>query len=173
MEPVYSHTARAQAGLIPSGMFRKAALACAFAVGVGATAAISIHPAAAKVQPPHAAAELGDVNVNDGFAELVRLVRPAVVNISVTGTAKSGSSGSPYDFRNQTPELEEFFRRFFGERFKLPEGGNGQNRPYERKTTAVGSGFIIDPSGLVVTNNHVIDNADEIEVVFDLSLIHI
>ena len=62
---------------------------------------------------------------------------------------------------------EEFFRRFFGDQFKLPEGGNGQSQPYERKTTAVGSGFIIDPSGLVVTNNHVIDNADEIEVVFD------
>ena len=104
MGSFYSRNAQAQeAGLIPTGMFKKAALACAFAVGVGATAAISIHPAAAKVQPPHAAAELGDVNVNDGFAELVRLVRPAVVNISVTGTAKSGGNStkvhdSIYDF---------------------------------------------------------------------------
>ena len=40
-------------------------------------------------------------------------------------------------------------------------------QPYERKTTAVGSGFVVDPNGLVVTNYHVIESADEIEVVFD------
>ncbi len=108
----------------------------------------------------HAAANLPEVNIVDGFSTLVEAVKPAVVNISVTGTVTSSRRSSP--FRNPPPEMEEFFRRFFGDRFDMPD-----RAPVERKTTAVGSGFIIDASGLVVTNNHVIEDADEIEVVFD------
>lgn len=110
----------------------------------------------------HVAEGLPETNIADGFADLVEAVKPAVVNISVTGTVSS--SGVP-GFRGQSPELEEFFKRFFGDQFKLPDGD--PDRPFERKTTAVGSGFVIDPEGLVVTNNHVIEDADEIEVVFD------
>ena len=110
----------------------------------------------------HAAEGLPETNIADGFADLVEAVRPAVVNISVTGTVSS--RGTP-GFRGQSPELEEFFKRFFGDQFRMPDGG--PDRPFERKTTAVGSGFVIDPEGLVVTNNHVIEDADEIEVVFD------
>ncbi len=119
-------------------------------------------PSMAMAGADHVAADLPEVNIVDGFAELVETVKPAVVNISVTGTVTS-TRRLP-DFRNQSPELEEFFKRFFGDQFEMP-GGDGT--PYERKTTAVGSGFIIDPEGLVVTNNHVIEDADEIEVVFD------
>ncbi len=111
----------------------------------------------------HAAEGLPEVNIADGFADLVEAVKPAVVNISVTGTV-TASPGGP-GFRGQSPELEEFFKRFFGDQFKMPDGD--QNSPFERKTTAVGSGFVIDSEGLVVTNNHVIEDADEIEVVFD------
>lgn len=110
----------------------------------------------------HAAEGLPETNIAEGFADLVEAVKPAVVNISVTGTVSS--RGTP-GFRGQSPELEEFFKRFFGDQFKLPDGD--PDRPFERKTTAVGSGFVIDPEGLVVTNNHVIEDADEIEVVFD------
>lgn len=110
----------------------------------------------------HAAEGLPETNITEGFADLVEAVKPAVVNISVTGTVSS--RGTP-GFRGQSPELEEFFKRFFGDQFKLPDGD--PDRPFERKTTAVGSGFVIDPEGLVVTNNHVIEDADEIEVVFD------
>ena len=126
--------------------------------------AVPLSPVFAKSEPAHAAANLPPVNVNNGFADLVQAVKPAVVNISVTGhvTAKRNVPG----LGQQSPELEEFFRRFFGE---VPEGlqRDPKSQPYERKTTAVGSGFIIDPQGLVVTNNHVIEDADEIEVVFD------
>ncbi len=123
----------------------------------------------------HAAAGLPAANVNNGFADLVQAVKPAVVNISTTGRTKSKRIPG---LDRQLPQLEEFFHRFFGE---PPEGfhrdhntqPHGQphrqphTQPRERTTTAVGSGFIIDPEGLVVTNYHVIDGADEIEVVFD------
>ncbi len=117
--------------------------------------------AASAADNDHAAVGLPEVDILEGFSTLVEAVKPAVVNISVTGTVTTSRRGP--NFRGQPPELEEFFRRFFGDQFDTPN----RNAPYERKTTAVGSGFIVDPSGLVVTNNHVIEDADEIEVVFD------
>ena len=110
----------------------------------------------------HAAENLPPVNIVDGFADLVDAVKPAVVNISVSSTVKSRQ---PQGHNNLPPEYEEFFKRFFGEEGQNRRGGNSQ--PRERRTSAVGSGFVVDPNGLVVTNNHVIDGADEIEVVFD------
>ena len=122
-----------------------------------------VSPLYATPAPAHVAAKLSTINVNDGFAELVRAVKPAVVNISVTGTSrKFREQGKPYSL---PPELEYFFRRFWDDQPNRQQ--NEQMPPYERKTTAVGSGFIIDPSGLVVTNYHVIEAAEEIEVVFD------
>ncbi len=114
--------------------------------------------------PAHRAAKLDDIDVNSGFAELVSAVRPAVVNISVTGKTR-GEPAIP-GVRDYAPEFEEFFKRFFG---FVPEGWKpDEQTPYlERKTTAVGSGFVIDPAGLVVTNHHVIEDAEEIEVVLD------
>jgi len=106
----------------------------------------------------HAAAGLGTIEINRGFADLVEAVKPAVVNISTT--SRSASTRRPGG--GMPPEMEEFFRRFFDEQPRRK-----RNPPRERKTTAVGSGFLIDASGLVVTNHHVIDGADEIEVVFD------
>jgi len=121
--------------------------------------------AVADTAQGHAAENLQEINIANGFADLVQAVKPAVVNISVTGTVSESRRG-PGIPGQQSPELEEFFKRFFGEEFNNAPNG-GTTKPFERKTTAVGSGFIIDPDGLVVTNNHVIDVADEIEVVFD------
>ncbi len=122
-----------------------------------------VSPLYATPAPAHVAAKLSTINVNDGFAELVRAVKPAVVNISVTGPSKKfREQGKPYSL---PPELEYFFRRFWDDQPNRQQ--HEQMPPYERKTTAVGSGFIIDPSGLVVTNYHVIEAAEEIEVVFD------
>ena len=115
----------------------------------------------------HAAAGLPEVKINNGFADLVEAVKPAVVNISTTGRA---SRKNIPDLQQQLPQLEEFFHRFFGQPpqgFRHDPKARPDARPRERRTTAVGSGFIIAPDGLVVTNHHVIEDADEIEVVFD------
>ena len=67
----------------------------------------------ANTEPAHAAAQLSRIDVNDGFAELVKAVKPAVVNISVTSYVNQSGSGKNNRHRGQNPQqLEEFFRRF-------------------------------------------------------------
>ncbi len=83
------------------------------------------------------------------FAALVKQVRPAVVNISTTEMAPAANP-------NLLPQLPPGLQRFFN----LP--GPEQRRP--QRMMALGSGFIIDPSGIVVTNDHVIRNGTEIAV---------
>ncbi|NEZ05126.1 Do family serine endopeptidase [Wenzhouxiangella sp. XN201] len=91
------------------------------------------------------------------FTDLVEASVPAVVNIETTrfGTRPDETSDSR---RQEMPEdMPEFFRRFFEE----PFGGGPRGRPDRQ---GGGSGFIIDAEGLVITNHHVIDGADEIIV---------
>ncbi len=123
----------------------------------------------AQVSPP--AAVQMDV-APKSFADLAAAVSPAVVNIAATQEAKPAARAQPRmpAFPPGSP-FEEFFRRF--------QDQQGQNAPDEGedggpatppgggprgKTGALGSGFIIDPAGFVVTNNHVIDGASEITV---------
>lgn len=106
------------------------------------------------------------------FAPLVKKVMPAVVNISATmkpGAATSDDSDSDQDQSGpdagplqgfpQSP-FDEMLRKFFEQQ--------GRPMPRERaqRTMALGSGFIIDPAGYVVTNNHVVQNADKVTVIF-------
>ena len=90
----------------------------------------------------------------ESFANLVEKLLPAVVNISTTATAKQGSGKTP-ELQQFPPgsQFEEFLRDYFD-----------RNRPQQRKSTSLGSGFIIDKKGIVITNNHVIQDADEISV---------
>ena len=74
---------------------------------------------------------------------------PSVVNISTTQTVRTTTNQLPFQFPPGSP---------FGEMFKDFE------RPTERKASSLGSGFIIDTKGTVVTNNHVISGADDILV---------
>ena len=83
------------------------------------------------------------------FADLAEKLMPSVVNISTTQTILTSSNPFPFQFPPGSP-FEEMFKEF--------------NTPKERKATSLGSGFIIDKKGLVVTNNHVIQGAEDILV---------
>jgi serine protease Do len=105
----------------------------------------------------------------ESFADLAERLLPSVVNISTTQMVKArqGPGGAPEmpRFPPGSP-FEEFFKDFF-ERNR-PDGGggggNGGGRPAPRRAQSLGSGFIIDAAGIVVTNNHVIAQADVIKV---------
>lgn len=90
------------------------------------------------------------------FADLADRLLPAVVNISTTQSVEGHPGIEIPGFPPGSP-FEEFFKEFF-ER-------NQQRQLPSRKATSLGSGFIVDPSGYVVTNNHVIQDADEITVI--------
>ncbi|MEM8769445.1 MAG: trypsin-like peptidase domain-containing protein, partial [Pseudomonadota bacterium] len=99
------------------------------------------------------------------FSELVKAVKPAVVNISISGRAAApGRSFGPNEFRGfpEGSPFNEFFREYFGGRGQQPGMQDGQPGP---KFQAVGSGFIVSEDGYVVTNNHVIERGEEIEVI--------
>ena len=87
----------------------------------------------------------------DSFADLAERLMPSVVNISTTQTVKTAANPFPFKFPPGSP---------FGEMFK--DFDNQQ--PTERKASALGSGFIIKEEGIVITNNHVIANAEDILV---------
>ncbi len=98
----------------------------------------------------------------DGIADVAEAVIDAVVNISTKQTVDMSNNAMP-----QLPPgspFEEFFDEFFKNRRGQGGPGGGQT---PRRVNSLGSGFIIDPSGLVVTNNHVIADADEINVILN------
>jgi len=107
-------------------------------------------------QVASAAVESGVRMIPENFSELAQAVRPGVVNIR---TEKDMKDGGPV------------FRHFFGSPFETPNPhGNrpgpfsGRNPNHQPKQQSLGSGFIIDREGYIVTNNHVVENADKIRV---------
>jgi len=89
----------------------------------------------------------------DSFADLAEQLMPSVVNISTTQTIKTNPNSNPFPFKFPPGSP-------FGEMFKDFEN----QQPKERKASALGSGFIIKEDGIVITNNHVIANAEDILV---------
>jgi serine protease Do len=108
----------------------------------------------------------------DGIADIAEKVIDAVVNISTSQTvaAKNGPSGGDRGTMPQLPPgspFEEFFDDFFKNRRGGPGGGSKGGEMQPRKTNSLGSGFIVDTAGIAVTNNHVIADADEINIVMN------
>ena len=123
------------------------------ALGAGALAVFTMLPASVQAR-----------GVPQSFADLAARVKPAVVSVAVERKSGLGDRRFSPNFRNPFPEgspYHEFFRRFFD--------GPGQGGPSEprRRFRAVGSGFVIDSAGLIVTNHHVVERASRVEVIFD------
>jgi serine protease Do len=159
--------------------------ATAFAAGMGLCLAVTPWaPARAETSTSPIALQL------PSFAPLVKKVMPAVVNISVQEKAGAddsddadeqnqsdnqdqGGQQQEQDEEQSSPQgpqqgfpqspFDELLRKFFQQQH--PGNGHGMQIPHTQRM-ALGSGFIIDPSGYVVTNNHVVANADKVTVIF-------
>src|ERR1700704_2552032 len=126
------------------------------AICLGATSALMAAPASARGP--------------DGIADIAEKVIDAVVNISTSQTVEAKGGGGGDRAAPQLPPgspFEEFFDDFFKNRRGGGPKGGDRSEMQPRKTNSLGSGFIIDTSGVVVTNNHVIADADEINVIMN------
>jgi Do/DeqQ family serine protease len=121
------------------------------------TATLAVAPASAQMMKtpdaaPDKAAPQSKGQVQLSFAPVVKRAAPSVVNVYASHVETRGQSRSAMD---------EFMRRFFGEN----GGGRGPGgAPGERAQKSLGSGVIVDESGLVITNNHVIENMNEVRI---------
>jgi serine protease Do len=121
------------------------------------------------------------VALSNGFSQIVKQVGPAVVNINTEELPKQssnskrpgrrglqrdphqGQGGGDDDSQQQTPgDMQDFFNRFFGGQGGQGGDDDGDGAGGDRR--ALGSGFIVDPRGYIITNNHVVDKADKIYV---------
>jgi serine protease Do len=125
---------------------------------------IYVHTALTKPTPPawqqaSAAAEApigttGYQGPDNPFIQVAEQVTPSVVNISTVTTGKTGKPSELFRPFGNDPFFRDFFDRFF------------EGMPRRRQQTSLGSGVVIDKGGLILTNNHVIKDADEITVRF-------
>jgi len=124
---------------------------------VAAASAAMVLPTLSPWSPSAWAARGPDV-----ISDVAERVIDAVVNISTSQKVESRNAPTPQ--LPNDPQLDELFRDFFNRRGQ----GDNQNRDRgPRRVNSLGSGFIIDPAGIVVTNNHVISEADEITVILN------
>lgn len=99
----------------------------------------------------------------EGFADLAERLLPSVVNISTKQSIDSDDMQLDFQFPPGSP-FEDFFKEFHGKRMPQLSPENGEKKR-KQKVTSLGSGFIIDKRGYIVTNMHVIQDADEISVI--------
>ncbi len=122
-------------------------------------------PGSALFAPPYAHAEVApNAQRPVGFADIVEMVKPAVISVKV----KMNAGGDMFSLNEDNPlrgtPFEDFFRRF-----GQPDGPRfGDRRPQRRQyTMGQGSGFFISADGYAVTNNHVVDKAEHVDITTD------
>jgi serine protease Do len=131
--------------------------------GVKAAKESTVAPGATPLTIPN------PVELSNTFTQIAKMVEPSVVNISTTYLPKAPAQGRNFNRRQVQPPSDDdqgngddnFLYRFFG--------GNpfGFGEPdQQRRGEALGSGVVVDPAGYIVTNNHVVDKADRIQVKF-------
>jgi serine protease Do len=120
---------------------------------------LALSLALAMSAPTRVSAARGPGEISDVADQVV----DAVVNISATTTEQVRSFKAPGDSQN-TP-FDDLFDDFFN-RKRQGQGGDAPPQPRMRKSNSLGSGFVVDPSGVVITNNHVVGEATDIEVIF-------
>jgi serine protease Do len=128
--------------------------------GVKAARDSTVAPGATPLSIPN------PVELSNTFTQIAKMVEPSVVNISTTYMPKAQPQTRnrrqivPPNDDDQGGGDDNFLYRFFG--------GNpfGQGEPEQRRGEALGSGVVVDPAGYILTNNHVVDKADRIQVKF-------
>jgi len=119
---------------------------------------IDIFGSAAHAQAANAASSATQQPL--GFADVVERVKPSVISVKVTMKDKAADASTKDDADEQGSPMERFFRQFGG-----PNGDPGRNGRHG--TMGQGSGFFISSDGFAVTNNHVVEGADKVEVTTD------
>ena len=143
----------------PGFMSSGHALAFALALGVGSLAPLSALVPAAQAKGLESLADLAD-QVSDSVVNISATTVSEKKEVAANGVPNL-APGTPFD-----DLFEEFFKRRQGQGNGAPNGGGGGDNPRERKSSSLGSGFVIDASGIIITNNHVIADANDITVIF-------